>query len=53
MAVSERECFNNFKCKNRFINFERAYNDFNPECLKGKHWELIRLDLEDFIEKQN
>jgi predicted nucleotidyltransferase component of viral defense system len=39
--------------KNRFTNFERANNDFNPECLKGKHWELIRLDLEDFIEKQN
>ncbi len=39
--------------KNRFTNFERANNDFNPECLKGKHWELIRLDLEDFIEKLN
>jgi predicted nucleotidyltransferase component of viral defense system len=39
--------------KNRFTNFEHANNDFNPECLKGKHWELIRIDLEDFIEKLN
>lgn len=39
--------------KNKFTDFENANNDFNPECLKGKHWELIRLDLEEFIEKLN
>lgn len=39
--------------KIRFTDFENANNDFNPVCLKGKHWELIRLDLEEFIEKLN
>lgn len=39
--------------KIRFTDFENANNEFNPECLKGKHWELIRLDLEEFIEKLN
>jgi hypothetical protein len=26
-------------------NFSLADDDFEPECLKGKHWELIKLDL--------
>jgi predicted nucleotidyltransferase component of viral defense system len=37
--------------KNKFIAFEMANDDFNPECLRGKHWELIKVDLEEFIEK--
>lgn len=31
-----------------FIDFERADEDFTPMCLKGKHWELIKLD---FVER--
>ena len=42
---------NRQELKNKFIAFESANSDFNPECLKGKHWELIRVDIEDFIEK--
>jgi predicted nucleotidyltransferase len=34
-------------CEN-FIDFERADEDFTPICLKGKHWELIKLD---FVER--
>jgi hypothetical protein len=28
-----------------FINFDAADNDFDPICLRGKYWELIKLDL--------
>lgn len=36
--------------RKNFVNFERADEDFTPVCLKGKHWELIKLD---FVEKLN
>ena len=29
--------------------FEQADNDFNPICLKGKYWEVIKLDFLDLI----
>lgn len=32
-------------------NFEIADDDFDPICLKGKHWEIIKLDMIDFAEK--
>lgn len=28
-----------------FYDFENADNDFEPICLKGKYWELIKLDI--------
>lgn len=34
--------------RKNFIDFERADEDFTPICLKGKHWELIKLD---FVER--
>ncbi len=34
-----------------FTNFEIADNDFEPICLKGKYWELIKLDFVEAIEK--
>lgn len=33
-----------------FINFEDADNDFDPVCLLGKHWELIKLDFVQWVE---
>jgi hypothetical protein len=30
------------------VNFENADEDFDPICLKGKHWEIIKLDIIDF-----
>jgi predicted nucleotidyltransferase component of viral defense system len=33
--------------RENFVNFERADEDFTPICLKGKHWELIKLDFVD------
>lgn len=31
--------------RENFLDFERADEDFTPICLRGKHWELIKLDL--------
>jgi len=33
---------------NNFSSFEKADNDFDPVCLRGKYWELIKLDLIEF-----
>ena len=35
--------------KNGFIRFQNANDDFEPGCLRGKHWELIKLDIVDFL----
>jgi len=37
--------------KQKFIDFEDADGDFEPDCLRGKHWEFIKLDLIDFIKE--
>lgn len=31
-----------------FRNFSQADEDFDPQCLLGKHWELIKYDLFEF-----
>lgn len=33
------------KIRTNFANFTIADDDFNPICLKGKYWELIKLDI--------
>ncbi len=35
---------------NSFSNFEIADDDFEPLCLRGKYWELIKLDILDELE---
>lgn len=35
--------------RNNFLDFQKADNDFNPICLRSKHWELIKLDLFEFV----
>lgn len=35
--------------KKQFTNFNNANDDFEPLCLRGRHWELIKLDMIDFI----
>jgi predicted nucleotidyltransferase component of viral defense system len=32
----------------QLTNFSSADEDFEPICLQGKHWELIKLDLIEF-----
>ena len=34
--------------KKGFTDFSRAEMDFTPVCLRGKHWETIKLDLIEF-----
>lgn len=33
------------RIRKEFTNFKNADDDFDPICLRGKHWELIKLDL--------
>lgn len=36
------------KIRGNFSNFKIADDDFDPICFKGKHWEIIKLDMIDF-----
>lgn len=33
-----------------FLSFDKADKDFDPQCLRGKHWELIKMDLTSFAQ---
>lgn len=35
--------------KRKLIDFDYADPDFNPICLKGKYWELIKEDISELI----
>lgn len=35
----------------KLSDFSEADSDFEPVCLKNKHWELIKLDFEEKIQK--
>jgi hypothetical protein len=37
----------------KFTDFCRADEDFEPECLRGKYWELIKLDIIELVEQYN
>jgi hypothetical protein len=37
--------------RRNFSNFENADDDFDPICLKGKYWEIIKLDIIDFAQQ--
>jgi hypothetical protein len=39
------------KIKEALVNFSSAENDFEPVCLRNKYWEVIKLDLLDFVKK--
>lgn len=34
---------------NQFTQFKDADGDFDPVCLRQKDWELIKIDIIDFI----
>lgn len=36
---------------NKFIDFEKADEDFDPVCLRGKHWETVKADFLNEIRK--
>jgi len=35
---------------NKFVDFQFADDDLTPICLKGKYWELIKVDFCDIIQ---
>jgi predicted nucleotidyltransferase component of viral defense system len=35
--------------KKQLLNFDKADNDFEPICLLGKNWEIIKLDFYEFV----
>jgi predicted nucleotidyltransferase component of viral defense system len=35
---------------NKFIDFQIADDDLDPICLKGKYWELIKVDFNEIIQ---
>lgn len=35
--------------KKQLVNFDKADSDFEPICLLGKSWEIIKLDLYEFV----
>ncbi len=37
----------------KLTDFRIADQDFNPICLKGKHWEIIKLDILDMVKGNN
>lgn len=37
----------------QLTNFKKADNDFEPNCLRGKYWELIKLDFEEKMKDYN
>ncbi|EJL62806.1 nucleotidyl transferase AbiEii/AbiGii toxin family protein [Flavobacterium sp. CF136] len=39
--------------KQKFADFSSADDDFEPLCLRGRHWELIKLDIVDFASTLN
>ena len=43
--------FNKEMLKMKLIDFSGADEDFDPVCLRGKHWELIKLDMLDLSNK--
>lgn len=33
------------------LSFKHAEDDFEPLCLKGKYWQLIKLDIASFVRR--
>lgn len=40
---------NRLQLANKFTDFSQADDDFDPICLRNKHWEIIKLDLIEFV----
>jgi predicted nucleotidyltransferase component of viral defense system len=36
--------------KTNFSQFSNANDDFDPKCLRGKHWDVIKLDMTEFAQ---
>ena len=49
---AERYPFNHSKelLIDKIVDFKFADDNFNPICLKGKYWELIKNDFNDVVQ---
>jgi predicted nucleotidyltransferase component of viral defense system len=36
--------------RKNFTNFTSADDDFEPVCLRGRHWEIIKLEMTESVE---
>jgi len=36
---------------NKIVDFEFTDDDLDPICLKGKYWELIKVDFKEIVRK--
>ena len=36
----------------KFTDFKEADDDFEPDCLRGRYWEFIKLDIIDFVREK-
>jgi hypothetical protein len=39
--------------KANFSQFSNANDDFDPKCLRGKHWDVIKLDMTEFAQNMS
>lgn len=37
--------------RRKLTDFHQADSDFTPRCLRGKHWELIKLDIMERLQR--
>jgi predicted nucleotidyltransferase len=37
--------------KTKLVDFQQVDDDFDPKCLRGKYWELIKKDIQNEIKK--
>lgn len=44
---------NSIQIIEKLTDFSQADNDFDPICLRGKHWEIIKLDIIEFVAAQS
>ena len=44
--------YNRKQILKQFIDFSLADDDFDPICLLGKHWEIIKLDITDQVSQE-
>lgn len=39
-------------CRKR-VDFANADSDFDPICLRGEHWELVKYDLQHWVDRES
>lgn len=37
----------------KMVDFENADSDFEPVCLRGEYWELVKYDLQHWVDRES